>query len=51
MNGEELYQVYVDANDYFDIGVSSWHELDPLDQHCWNKMAKLLEEGRGVIEC
>lgn len=48
MNGEELYQVYVDANDHYNTGVDGWHDLNEVEHDMWNKMAELLEAGRST---
>ena len=45
MTGQELYQLYIDANAEDSCGVEAWEDLD-ADQGVWNRMAKLIEESQ-----
>lgn len=40
MDGEEVYDSWVRANELHSIGVSAWGELDAVDQAVWNQMAE-----------
>lgn len=41
MNGEQLYALYVQANDEQSIGVDGWNEIAVDDWHVWNRIAQL----------
>jgi len=42
MNGQELYELYCEANEDHDVNVGeSWDDLDETDKAIWNQLAKL----------
>lgn len=43
MDGEELYQLYVDASGDADISVDGWDDLPETDHEIWNALADQLE--------
>jgi hypothetical protein len=43
VTGEELYELYVEANDTISCGVDDWKGLDERDHEVWNYMASQLQ--------
>lgn len=44
MNGQELYELYVKANEHFCQPESTWNELQEIDRQVWEHFATLLEQ-------
>lgn len=42
MNGKDLYQFWVEANESEDVGVEPWEDLSYDDQVVWDKTARAL---------
>lgn len=42
MSGEELYQLYIDANGEDAVTVDTWEELDSQEQTVWERIAQRL---------
>jgi hypothetical protein len=43
MNGQQLYALWVQANDEENVGVDDFDQLCESDQRCWHRLAELVD--------
>lgn len=43
MTGEELYELYWDAQSRRSVGVDTWEEMDATEQSVWDEIASKVQ--------